>query len=235
MCAECALCLCVRAHTCVQVCAPNGQRCVGRGKRGTCFCHSNCSVTQWQPQPPLLPAALPFLSLLSCPVQSREKSPFPLLLPKPGSPCGQLLPTVWESLIFKRHPPCCISLPCAAPRCWPSSYASVCAASAPRLSGGRSQSPRQQDPRVASFSGGRKGCETPQLRDPPTGRGCWYCRELGLGMDTGNAAGAGPPQGTEVCVWGHTRERTCWSVHLIHGQLSQLLSSHFSPGRHESS
>ena len=109
------LCVCLCARACMHVCAPNGQWRVGRGKRGTCFSHSDCSVTQRQPQPPLPPAALPFLSLPSCPVQSRDKSPFPLLLPEPGSPCGQLLPTVWESFIFKRHPPCCISLPRSSP------------------------------------------------------------------------------------------------------------------------
>lgn len=66
-----------------------------------CHC-ADCSVTRWQP--PLPPAALPFLSLLSCLIQSRDKSAFPLLLPDAGLPCGQLLPTVWEPFIFKSAP-----------------------------------------------------------------------------------------------------------------------------------
>lgn len=162
-----------------------------------------------QPQPPLPPAAVPFLSLPSCPVQSRDKSPFPLLLPEPGSPCGQLLPTVWESFIFKRHPHAA-SLPRAAPRCQPSSYASVCAASAPDFRVAKDSPLDSRIPELLHFSGGRKG-----VRDA-TAEGPTILGRYLLGEAAGTAGSLAwvwiqgilrelALQRAQRCVWDHTR------------------------------
>lgn len=73
-------------------------------KHDTCFCQSaDCSALQ---QPPLPPAALPFLSSPSCLTRSRDQSRFPLLLPGiQAQTCRQLLPTVWKPFILQSSTP----------------------------------------------------------------------------------------------------------------------------------
>lgn len=90
-----------RVCACVRVFQRGSSMWEGK-KHDTCFCQcADCSAPR---RPPLPPAALPFLSSQSCPIQSRDQSRFPLLLPGIQADWQAAAPDCLEAIHLAKPP-----------------------------------------------------------------------------------------------------------------------------------
>lgn len=199
----CSVSACVRARA-------RSKRTVacGKGKAWHLFL-SLCSVTQGNhnlPCPLLLYHFSPHR-----PVRSRAeiKARFRSCSQNQAHPAGSCS-RLSGSHSSSKDTPHAASLPHAAPRCQPSSYASVCAASFPDFRVAEDSPLDSRIPELLHFSGGRKG-----VRDA-TAEGPTILGRYLLGEAAGTAGSLAwvwiqgilrelALQRAQRCVWGHTR------------------------------